>query len=615
MRARRATGPASSSSKRNEQGLTEVLGMSTTLVLWAEGSTGAKQSWEISTSQYQVGRDVGTPTPGKLSVRGDALLSRHHFDVEKGSGEVRIRRSPRAKNPIFHEGNESDSFVLRPGQSFLTGKTKFWLALRETLHDTPANEYTMLRTELALVQQRNSASSFSTMVELLPRLRQTDTPFESALEALELLLPQAIEFKALKLDRGEAGLQITSIAQRGGETPPSRRLLESALEEGSTVAHVWTQDGTGNFEATAHARAAWALVSPILVGDRDQYALYALGNRVAALTESQIEAQRSYLNELAAVLDIVAETVSHHLAVQRMHRFEGQVGQFFSPILRERLTQTDLEQILQPTLREVTVLFFDLRGFSRATESADQEALDTILTHHGLLTDVMTTVTNAVFERGGLVIDYQGDAVLACWGALSDGPEAAEAVDAACDIVEQIHALDLPFESDRGFFTMRCGIGLASGRVVAGQIGAREQIKFGVLGKTVNLASRLEGLTKYLGVPVIIDDQLRQLLPPSRLCRRIGWVRPAGTEEAVEVHEVVNPRSAGGSGIDEQTARGSEEASRLLAAGELDEAYEALLKVARPHDPVGRFLTRKILQFLDEGLPQGWDGTLDFEQK
>lgn len=582
-------------------------------VLIAVGPEGVRQEWKLHHPSYQVGRKVGRPLPERIEVAGDPLLSRHHFDLTFSDGVLEIVRNPAAKNPLFFQGQDQDSFTLEPGQGFLAGKTRFEFQLQQAADSTaPTTEYTMLRTELAGLRQQNSAECFRAMVELLPQLRESAeaaTAFSSTLEVLRSLLPEAAELMVLRLQEQEVEVmdRLCPIT-RSVTTPPSRGLLRRAFEQSATVAHVWSHSGQDD-GLTQHAQADWAVASPVTGASQERHALYVIGTGRAALSDTEVQRQKSYLDDMGSLIDIVAETLGHHLAVQALNQFEGRVTRFFSPVLRKKLAGRDFSEIMKPKRRQVTVMFFDLRGFSMATEAAEaaetaEQELAQILEHHETLTEVMTTVTDCVFAEDGVVIDYQGDAVLACWGALSEGAEANKAVRAAQAIVERIHAMNL-----------RCGLGLASGEAIAGQVGAREQFKFGVLGRVVNLASRLEGLTKFFGVPVLMSVDSRAQLEADTLCRRIGLVRPAGVNDSVEIHELVIPTEHGGSGLSGEEVEAFEKASRLFTTGDMAQAYQALLTGSKATDPVGRFLTRRTLEFLDDGVPKGWDGVLEFTKK
>ena len=581
------------------------------LYFQARTEDGRAQRWLLDDQLFTVGRGDGTKTQNRLSVSGDPMLSRQHFELRIRLNSVVVKRNPKARNPLFFKGKQEDEFELQSGQSFVTGKTRFGLSLSRSPSEEPFTEYTMLRNQLHEVQQENSAASFRTLLALLPKLRgaNSDTALQRALEVLSALLPQAAELKVLS--QGAPPVPVIEWCKIAGApaTPASRRLVSSALDQQATVAHVWALESESEIQATAHAQADWAVASPVVISEDEKYCLYAVGSSAVALTDTQVREQKESLDELAALLDIVAETLGHHLTTERMNRFEGQVGQFFSPGLRERLSDKEFTQVLEPRLRNVTVMFFDLRGFSKATESAEDETLDKILSHHKVLTRVMTEVTEAVFRQGGLVIDYQGDAVLACWGALSEKAEATNAAEAAKDICRVIRELEVPF----GGQPLSCGIGMAKGRAVAGQIGAKKQIKFGVLGKVVNLASRLEGLTKYFGVPVLCNQAFRDELSSEQLCRYVGRVRPAGLTEEHDIHELVVAEEFGGSGLDARRAAKYDRITHTLVEGDLETARASLSE--ETHDPICAFLLDEIARIKTDDDRSDWTGVIEFSKK
>lgn len=529
-----------------------------------------------------------------------------------------VSKAPKAKNPVFFQGRECQSFELEPGQSFISGKTRFLLQLSGSgSSEIPTTEFTLSRSEYHNIVRPKIHECFRALADILPELRTcTDhvSAFQTALRVLRSMVPEASEFAVLRLGRELEVLHQEVARDRVHATPPSRTLLDRAFEVSGTVTHVWAKAeiSAGREMMTAHAQADWAMASPIEVAGSERFSLYVVGQSISALSDSEARVQKEYLDGLASLVDIVAETLGHHLAVARFNRIEGQVVKFFSPALRKSLSGMDAGHVLRPKRRKVTVMFFDLRGFSKATEEA-QDGLDAILAHHETLTDVMTAVTDRVFAEDGVVVDYQGDAVMACWGALIEDCEAARAVKAARAIVESISKMPLPFVG--GVHGMRCGIGIASGEVIAGQVGAREQTKFGVLGPTVNLASRLEGLTKYFRVPILMNAESYRELGGSCLCRYVGRVRPAGLGEASELYELVLPKSVGGSGLSQAEKEAYETAYRHYSAGAMEEAYEALMDGTRALDPIARFLARHILDYLDHGVPTNFDGVLSFRSK
>lgn len=182
--------------------------------------------------------------------------------------------------------------------------------------------------------------------------------------------------------------------------------------------------------------------------------------------------------------------------------------------------------------REVTILFADLRDFTKLSEALGAAGMV------ALLNEYFSFMADIIRAKGGVIDKYIGDAIMALFGApLSHGDDADRAVAAARDM---IRALDL-FNDERsraGLVPIRIGIGLATGEVIAGTIGSSDRLNFTVIGNAVNLASRLEGQTKPYGVPILAcGTTIARLTRPADQ-RRIDVVQVKGQEQPTTVHEI-----------------------------------------------------------------------------
>lgn len=563
--------------------------------LLCENSEGGRREFALEQPRYTVGRGAtGDDGVSHLCISGDTLVSRQHFEVIPAGGGAVIRRLASGRNPIFYQGRECDEFTLSIGDSFMVGQTRCSLIRSEDSFATERSEFSLAGPGREKARQRSSYECFQALMRMLPELRRAadiETVWSTSLGVLITLLPEA--YCVMVLD----GERVLHSLPAGHAAQASRRLVARAHQEKCTVTHFWDEN-TGA-EATVLDKVSWAVASPV-----EQQTFYAMGN-----------ASPDDLEGKAVLIDVVAETVAHYLALQQFQRLQSQVGQFFSPVLRRILSEQDFREVLKPKRAEVTVLFFDLRGFSKATETAE-DSLDDFLQHHEILTNVMTEITECIFAREGVVIDYQGDAILACWGAPNPRADhALQAVEAARAILARVYSMDLPFKSQKGGRNLRCGLGLGSGDVIAGQIGARDQTKFGIMGKVVNHASRLEGLTKQLGVPMLINADLYHKLPADQIVTRcVGKVRPAGVREASEIYEVVVPVEHGGSGLTSQESAAYADAYRAYCEGDWRTGLQHLRQVPL-EDPIGSFLMREILNRQEDDLPRNWDGVLEFRSK
>ncbi len=280
--------------------------------------------------------------------------------------------------------------------------------------------------------------------------------------------------------------------------------------------------------------------------------------------------------------------------------------QHFTPELaREFARNPDLSQ-MKGRVAEVSVLFCDIRGFSAVSERiGPEQTID-------WLGDVMGDFSGRVIDQGGVLVDYTGDELLAMWGAPGEQPDHAErACRAALEMLAALPELNARWDHAIGAETS-IGIGISTGPALVGNIGTHRKFKYGPLGTTVNLGSRIQGATKFLGTTLLASGEtLRRLpggiaaeFPRRRLCR----VRVRNIREAVEVWEIVPPS---GDGWEELRER-YEEALARFEAGEFHRASAVLgeLLVRFPGDGPSLMLMSRVV---DAMLGRGGNGDGGFD--
>jgi len=239
-----------------------------------------------------------------------------------------------------------------------------------------------------------------------------------------------------------------------------------------------------------------------------------------------------------------------------------------------------------------------------------EEAGENLHQFLGRLKNALGVMTQGISSQNGVIADFQGDSALGFWGwpiPLTKG--AIPACRAALRIHQMFKISNSTGRNELSGFEV--GIGITRGNAIAGKIGTIEQAKVGVFGPVVNLASRLEGMTKQIGVPILIDEatasDVRNLLPETEgRCRRIGLFRPAGIETPISVYELL--ASEGKSTISNQNIADFEAAVEAFIAGDWERALE-LLGQLPPKDRAKDFL---LLQIASNNYtaPENWDGVI-----
>jgi adenylate cyclase len=176
-------------------------------------------------------------------------------------------------------------------------------------------------------------------------------------------------------------------------------------------------------------------------------------------------------------------------------------GEYVPPHLVDQMSREPQRFVaMRSENRELTMLFADVRGFTRIAETMSPEVL------REFINEYLTTMTDVIHQHGGTVDKYIGDAIMAFWGApLGDLQHADHAVTAALQMLQEAERLSIAFER-KGLPALAIGIGVNTGTVCVGDMGSKSRRAYTVLGDAVNLAARFETMTKIYSVPLILGE-------------------------------------------------------------------------------------------------------------
>jgi len=243
------------------------------------------------------------------------------------------------------------------------------------------------------------------------------------------------------------------------------------------------------------------------------------------------------------MLEMVSPTLSLGLgyfgatvdAFVREQRQSRRLSRFFSPAVLKEVVRAKSDLNLGSSRRLLTVLFCDIRGFTALSERLQPEEVAE------LLGEYLTDLTAVVFKNGGTVDKYVGDCIMALYNVPIEHPDhARQAVRTAIEFQQHARALSERWRAKAGVELLN-GVGINTGEAVVGTLGSRQRLEYTAIGDTVNLAARLETLTKDFDSPIIVSESTCALLDDEFLVQPLGTVTVKGKEKPVKIFAVRTP--------------------------------------------------------------------------
>jgi len=284
------------------------------------------------------------------------------------------------------------------------------------------------------------------------------------------------------------------------------------------------------------------------------------------------------------------------------HRLKDMFGQYVPPELVDEMSQNPESFGFEGEKRELTVLFSDIRGFTTLSESLSASELK------DLLNRFFTPMTEIIFNNRGTIDKYVGDMIMAFWGApVADELHARHAIQAALDMLNRVKELKKEFV-EQGLPEISIGVGINTGIMNVGNMGSEYRRSYTVLGDSVNLGSRLEGLTKFYGVDCIIGEQTREG-QDEYLFRRLDLVRVKGKKEPVMIFEPIFELDSASDQLRNEFRR-YEEGLDLYLNRQWNEAHNLFdaLRTEYPRKQIYRIYTDRAATYRDTPPPGDWDG-------
>ncbi len=498
------------------------------------------------------GQTIELGRAAAFSIPWDDAISRRHAQLTAEQSGLRVVRLPLSANPIFYRGRALDDFRASVGDHFVIGQTTFFLrgdSARATLRTPePLSEQLFPSGTLRHLRYQDAEKRIAVLSQLPEIISSARNETDLFGRMADVLLAGIDSASVVSIVQATDDLGVSVLhwdRRRVSNLPfePSERLIWTAVNTDQSVLHIWGSlpDDT---QVTFDPHHQWAFAVPIRGDASRGWAIYVTGLAPYSNRDGIDQPSRIDLKGDLKFAELVGSMLANIRQLQRLERQQATLRPFFSPVVLDAISGQEPQTVLAPRQCHLSVMFCDLRGFSKASERMATDLLGLL----GQVSRALQITTQQILGAGGVVGDFHGDASMGFWGWPIDDPQSAEkACRSAVEIQRQFRQLT---QQGHQLGTLNIGVGIASGTAVAGRIGTDDQVKVTAFGPVVNLAARLESMTRDFQLSILVDDATAQGLYPIAefiefAIREICVVRPYGLETAIKIWQVYDGRDAG----------------------------------------------------------------------
>lgn len=306
---------------------------------------------------------------------------------------------------------------------------------------------------------------------------------------------------------------------------------------------------------------------------------------------------------LAVALSFVGAFLLRFILEQKERRFiQNAFGHYVNKSVVEQILKNPKLLELGGSKRTITSFFSDIANFTNLSEKMEPQELVKFLNEY------LEEMTEIILAHGGTLDKYEGDAIVAFFGApLALYDHAKQTCLAALENQKRLGELRKKWGRE-GKAELHVRIGINSGEAVVGNMGSRDRFDYTAMGDNVNLASRLEGINKQYGTEIMISENTYEAVKDEMLCREVDLIRVKGKEKPVRIYELIGEK-----GKTKQNFSAFAAALGLYHQGKFQEARQAFAKLA--DDPVALVFTKRCEEFLKNPPPTNWEGVYTFTTK
>jgi adenylate cyclase len=302
-------------------------------------------------------------------------------------------------------------------------------------------------------------------------------------------------------------------------------------------------------------------------------------------------------------------TYGYFTTERTKRQITGLFGQYVPSEVVDEMSKNPEQVSMEGESREMSILFSDVRGFTTISEGLEPRDLSL------LMNEFLTPLSRVIYSHRGTIDKYMGDCIMAFWGApLPDARHAYQAVLSGLEMQRTLSELQ-PHFRERGWPEIHIGVGINTGRVSVGNMGSEVRIAYTVMGDAVNLASRLEGITKEYSAGVLVGEKTKEEAPEF-VYRELDLVRVKGKDKPVAIFEPLGLVGEVGQAVLEEIKL-FQQALRLYRKQDWDRAELQLFNLQKmsPKSRLYDVYAERIVHYRNNPPGDNWDGVYVFKTK
>ena len=352
----------------------------------------------------------------------------------------------------------------------------------------------------------------------------------------------------------------------------------------------------------AHLSPSWSL---LLVG----VSVGTLGYTNYLAWQAGLVLPMASLLVLILTLYVVNMAYGYLVEARSKRQFTELFGQYVPPELVDKMAEDPEQYSMAGKKETLTVMFSDVVGFTSISERLSPQDLAAFINEY------LTSMSQVIREEGGTLDKYIGDAIMAFWGApVPDANHATRGVVAALRMQQGLQVLREEFER-KGWPSISIGIGLSSGEMTVGDMGSQVRKAYTVMGDTVNLGSRLEGITRQYGVGILVSQETVQM-SSGIVYREIDSVRVKGKDIPIRIYQPLAQVSEWAESMQQQLDQWHQalEAYRQQRWDETERLLKSLQQ-SLPHEKLWGIYLERVADYRLHPPGADWDGVKKFDSK